>query len=151
MIRNLPERNRFMKGLFNWAGFAQTAVQYDRVPRAAGTTKFHPWQLWSLAVDGITSATTLPLRIWSYVGGVLALASLLYAGFVVVRTLIGGADVPGYASLLVAILFLGGVQLLSLGILGEYVGRIFTEVKGAAGLCRAPPAGHRGARVNGRV
>lgn len=130
VIRNLPERNRFMKGLFNWAGFAQTAVEYDRVRRVAGTTKFRPWQLWSLAVDGITSATTLPLRIWSYVGGVLAFASLLYAAFVVVRTLIGGADVPGYASLLVAILFLGGVQLLSLGILGEYVGRIFTEVKG---------------------
>ena len=93
-------------------------------------TKFRPWQLWSLAVDGITSATTLPLRIWSYVGGVLAFASLIYAVFIVVRTLIGGSDVPGYASLLTAVLFLGGVQLLSLGVLGEYVGRIFTEVKG---------------------
>ena len=130
VIRALPERNRFMKGLFNWAGFSQVAVEYDRVARAQGTTKFRPWQLWSLAVDGITSATTLPLRIWSYLGGVLALFSLVYAAFVVLRTLLGGVDVPGYASLLVAVLFLGGVQLLSLGILGEYVGRIFTEVKG---------------------
>ncbi len=129
VLTALPERNRFMKGLFNWAGFQQTAIAYDRVPRAEGTTKFRPWQLWSLAVDGITSATTLPLRIWSYLGGLLALASIVYAVFVVARTLIGGVDVPGYASLLVAVLFLGGVQLLSLGILGEYVGRIFTEVK----------------------
>lgn len=130
VIRALPERNRFMKGLFNWAGFRQIAVEYDRVPRTEGTTKFRPWGLWTLAVDGITSATTWPLRIWSYLGGVLALASLVYAAFVVLRTLVGGVDVPGYASLLVAVLFLGGVQLLSLGVLGEYVGRIFTEVKG---------------------
>lgn len=130
VIRALPERNRFMKGLFNWAGFTQIAIEYDRSARTEGHTKFRPWQLWSLAVDGITSSTTMPLRIWSYLGAGVATLSLIYAAYVIVRTLIGGVDVPGYASLLVAVLFLGGVQLLSLGILGEYVGRIFTEVKG---------------------
>lgn len=130
VIRALPERNRFMKGLFNWAGFTQIAIEYDRSARTEGHTKFRPWQLWSLAVDGITSATTMPLRIWSYLGAGIAALSLIYAAYVIVRTLLGGVDVPGYASLLVAVLFLGGVQLLSLGILGEYVGRIFTEVKG---------------------
>jgi glycosyltransferase involved in cell wall biosynthesis len=130
VIRAMPERNRFMKGLFAWAGFKQSSVSYTREPRRVGETKFNYWKLWTFALDGITSASTVPLRVWSYIGGLVALLALAYAIFVVVRTLLFGVDTPGYASLMVAILFLGGLQLLSLGILGEYVGRIFTETKG---------------------
>jgi polyisoprenyl-phosphate glycosyltransferase len=129
VIKRMPERNRFMKGLFAWSGFRQTAVEYDRVERAVGTTKFRYWKLWTLALDGITSASTVPLRVWSYIGVVVALLSFVYAVFVMIRTLISGVDVPGYASLMTAILFFGGLQLISLGVLGEYVGRILTETK----------------------
>jgi polyisoprenyl-phosphate glycosyltransferase len=129
VIRQMPERNRFMKGLFAWAGFKQTAVSYHREERRVGRTKFNYWKLWTLAIDGITSASTVPLRIWSYLGALVALGALGFAGFIVVRTLTTGIEVPGYASLMVAILFLGGLQLLSLGVLGEYVGRILTETK----------------------
>ena len=129
VIRRLPERNRFMKGLFAWAGFRQAAVSYHREERKLGTSKFNYWKLWTLAVDGITSASTVPLRVWSYVGALVALGALAYAGFIVVRTIAFGIEVPGYASMMVAILFLGGLQLLSLGVLGEYVGRILTETK----------------------
>jgi polyisoprenyl-phosphate glycosyltransferase len=130
VIRRMPERNRFMKGLFAWAGFKQAAVSYHREERTVGRTKFNYWKLWTLAIDGITSASTVPLRIWSYLGALVALGALAFAGFIVVRTLTTGIEVPGYASLMVAILFLGGLQLLSLGVLGEYVGRILTETKG---------------------
>ena len=129
VIRLMPERNRFMKGLFAWAGFRQSAVEYDRVERSAGTSKFNYWKLWTLALDGITSASTVPLRIWSYLGGIIAFLALLYAGYLLVRTLLVGGDMPGYPSMMVAILFLGGVQLISLGVLGEYVGRILVETK----------------------
>jgi glycosyltransferase involved in cell wall biosynthesis len=129
VIKAMPERNRFMKGLFAWAGFKSSAVLYHREERAVGTSKFNYWKLWTLAVDGITSASTVPLRVWSYVGGSVALFALGYAIFIVVRTLLSGIDVPGYASMMVAVLFLGGLQLFSLGVLGEYVGRILTEVK----------------------
>lgn len=129
VIKRMPERNRFMKGLFAWSGFRQTAVEYDRAERAVGTTKFNYWKLWQLAIDGITSASTAPLRVWSYVGALIAVIAFVYAVFIGVRTLIYGADVAGYPSLMVATLFLGGVQLLSLGILGEYVGRILVETK----------------------
>jgi glycosyltransferase involved in cell wall biosynthesis len=129
VIRQMPERNRFMKGLFAWAGFKQTAVSYHREERKVGKTKYNYWKLWTLAIDGITSASTAPLRIWSYLGGIVALGALGYALFIIVRTLTTGIVVPGYASLMVAILFLGGLQLLSLGVLGEYVGRILTETK----------------------
>ena len=130
VIRRMPERNRFMKGLFAWAGFRQAAVSYHREERKLGRTKFNYWKLWTLAIDGITSASTVPLRVWSYLGGFVALAALAYALVIIVRTLAFGIDVPGYASMMVAILFLGGLQLLSLGVLGEYVGRILTETKG---------------------
>jgi len=130
VIRQMPERNRFMKGLFAWAGFKQTAVTYHREERKVGKTKFNYWKLWTLAIDGITSASTVPLRIWSYLGAFVALGALAFAALIIVRTLTTGIDVPGYASLMVAILFLGGLQLLSLGVLGEYVGRILTETKG---------------------
>ena len=130
VIRRMPERNRFMKGLFAWAGFKQTAVSYHREERKLGRTKFNYWKLWTLAIDGITSASTVPRRVWSYLGGFVALGALGYALFIIIRTLTTGIVVPGYASLMVAILFLGGLQLLSLGVLGEYVGRILTETKG---------------------
>jgi glycosyltransferase involved in cell wall biosynthesis len=129
VLKAMPERNRFMKGLFAWAGFKQAAVEYDRAERATGETKYNYWKLWTLALDGITSASTVPLRVWSYVGAAFALVALAYAGFIVSRTLLFGNAVPGYASIMVSVLFLGGMQLLSLGILGEYVGRILTETK----------------------
>jgi glycosyltransferase involved in cell wall biosynthesis len=129
IIKAMPERNRFMKGLFAWSGFRQAAVEYERAPRTVGNTKFRYWKLWTLALDGITSASTMPLRIWSYVGVVVALFTLLYAVYVVVKTILWGSDVAGYPSLIVAILFFGSVQLISLGVLGEYVGRILIETK----------------------
>ncbi len=129
VITRMPERNRFMKGLFAWGGFRQTAVEYDRAERTLGRTKFNYWKLWTLAIDGITSASTVPLRVWSYVGAGIAVFALAYAMFLLTRTLLFGVDVPGYPSLMTAILFLGGMQLLSLGVLGEYVGRVLVEVK----------------------
>jgi len=129
VICAMPERNRFMKGLFAWSGFRQTAVEYDRVQRTVGKTKFNYWKLWTLAIDGITSGSTLPLRVWSYIGGFIALIGLAYAGVIILRTILFSRDVPGYPSMMVAILFFGGLQLLSLGVLGEYVGRILVETK----------------------
>lgn len=129
VIRKLPERNRFMKGLFAWAGFKQVAVEYDRVERETGKSKFSYWKLWTLALDGITSASTVPLRIWSYVGAFVALVAIAYSGFIAADTMVFGNPVPGYASIIVSVLFLGGIQLISLGVLGEYVGRILTETK----------------------
>lgn len=129
VIRAMPERNRFMKGLFAWGGFRQTAVYYDRAERSVGTTKFNYLKLWKLAVDGLTSASTVPLRVWSYVGAAIAVVALAYALYLIGRTILYGVDVAGYASMMVAVLFLGGVQLLSLGVLGEYIGRILVETK----------------------
>ena len=129
VIRSMPERNRFMKGLFAWAGFKSVSVAYRRDARQLGSTKFRYWKLWTFALDGITSASTIPLRVWSYIGGVVALGAIAFAFFIVIRTVVLGIDVPGYASLMVAVLLLGGLQLLSLGILGEYVGRILVETK----------------------
>ncbi|MGK7920701.1 MAG: glycosyltransferase family 2 protein [Trichodesmium sp.] len=128
-LKQLPETNRFMKGLFSWVGYQQTSILYDRDPRFQGETKWNYWQLWNLAVAGITAFSSIPLKIWSYIGISISLISFIYASFLVIRTLIFGIDVPGYASLIVAILFLGGIQLLSLGILGEYLGRVHDEVK----------------------
>jgi glycosyltransferase involved in cell wall biosynthesis len=129
VIRRMPERNRFMKGLFAWSGFRQAAVEYDRDARTVGKSKFKYWKLWTLAIDGITSASTMPLRIWSYIGVVIAFFSLVYAAFLIIRTTLLGIDLPGYASMMVAILFFGGLQLISLGVLGEYIGRILVETK----------------------
>ena len=126
-LRQLPERTRFMKGLFAWVGFRQVSVEYDRPGRAGGRTKWNLWKLWNFALDGLTAASTVPLRIWSYVGFLIALASFLYATFIVVRTLVFGVDVPGYASLMTVILFLGGLNILAMGILGEYLGRVHRE------------------------
>jgi polyisoprenyl-phosphate glycosyltransferase len=128
-LGQLREHHRFMKGLFAWVGFPSKAVLYDRAPRAAGQTKWSYWRLWNLALDGITSYTVMPLKIATYLGVVVALFSVLYGGFMVVRTLLIGNRVPGYPSLMTAVLFLGGVQLMTLGIIGEYLGRVFNETK----------------------
>ena len=130
VIRQMPERNRFMKGLFAWVGFNSIGIPYERPQRAAGSTKWGNWRLWNFALDGIFSFSTLPLRVWAYLGGIVALVSFSYGSFIVIRTLILGIDIPGYASLLTIVLFLGGIQLLSIGVLGEYLGRLFIEVKG---------------------
>ena len=128
-LKRLPERLRFMKGLFSWVGFKTVAIDYARARRATGTTKFSGWKLWNFALEGITSFSTAPLKIWTYVGALGALVTLSYAAFIVIRTLIHGVDIPGYASLLVAVLFLGSLQLISVGLLGEYIGRIYLETK----------------------
>ena len=128
-LRRLPERNRFMKGLFAWVGFRQTGVEYDHDARAAGASKFRFWRLWNLALDGITAFSTLPLRVWSYVGVAISVIAFLYAAFILFWTLALGISVPGYASLIVVVLFLGGIQLITLGVIGEYLGRLYAEAK----------------------
>ena len=128
-LKTMGERTRFMKGLFTWVGFRQTAILYDRPQRYKGQTKWNYWKLWNFAVGGIASFSVRPLQVSSYIGLILSSLSFLYASFLVLRTLIFGIDVPGYASLMVAVLFLGGVQLVSLGIIGEYLGRVYEEVK----------------------
>jgi glycosyltransferase involved in cell wall biosynthesis len=128
-LKALPERQRFMKGLFAWIGFRTATVDYARRPRASGSTKFSGWRLWNFALEGITSFSTAPLRVWTYIGALGALLTFLYALFIIARVLILGVDVPGYASLLVAVLFLGSLQLLSVGLLGEYIGRVYLEAK----------------------
>jgi len=128
-IRLLPERQRFMKGVFAWVGFNTAAVEYVRETRSGGTSKFSGWWLWNLALEGITSFSTMPLRVWTYVGLVVAGVSLGYGAFIVVRTLIHGVELAGYASLFVAVTFLGGLQLIGLGVIGEYLGRTYTEAK----------------------
>jgi len=130
VLRLLPERGRFMKGLFAWAGFRTIGVPYDRPARVAGGSRFRPWRLWNFAIDGLASFSTAPLRVWTYVGAAVALGAFGYAGAIIVRTVVVGVDVPGYASLISVVLFLGGLQLISLGVLGEYVGRLFVEAKG---------------------
>ena len=129
-IKQLPERTRFMKGLFAWVGYKQTSVLFDREPRHLGKSTWNYWKLWNFALDGIISFSFLPLKVWSYIGVAISFVTLLYAVMLVIRTLIFGVDVPGYASLMVAILFLGGIQLITLGVIGEYLGRVYEEVKG---------------------
>lgn len=128
-LKLLPERRRFMKGLFAWVGFNATTVEYAREPRVAGKTKFSGWRLLNFAIEGITSFSTAPLRLTTYAGVIVSVLAFVYAAYIILRTLIHGVDWPGYSSLMVVILLLGGVQLISVGILGEYVGRIYMEVK----------------------
>jgi glycosyltransferase involved in cell wall biosynthesis len=128
-LGQLPERSRFMKGLFAWVGFRQTAITYDRDARAKGQSGWSYWKLWNFALDGITSFSRVPLQVLSAGGLLIACLALLYGAWMVLRTLVFGIDLPGYASLMTAVLFLGGVQLLGLGVLGEYLGRVFEEVK----------------------
>ncbi|WP_414636790.1 glycosyltransferase family 2 protein [Aquabacterium sp.] len=129
-VKRLPESHRFMKGLFAWVGFRQATIPYTRAPRSAGRTKFSGWRLWNLAIEGITSFSTAPLRIWTYLGSLVALVAFAYALFIIGRTLVLGSDLPGYASLITVVLFLGGVQLIGLGVIGEYLGRLYGEAKG---------------------
>lgn len=128
-LNELPESRRFMKGLFAWVGYRTAAVEYARPARTAGTTKFNGWRLWNFALEGITSFSTDPLRIWTYIGGVVASISFLFAIFIVLKVLLYGVDVPGYASVVVAVTFLGGLQLVGIGIIGEYLGRSYIESK----------------------
>lgn len=128
-LKRLPERQRFMKGMFAWIGFRTEVVEYERPVRTAGSSKFTGWRLWNFALEGFTSFSSAPLRIWSYVGLFGTFLTLAYLLFIVIRTMVYGIDVPGYASLLVSVLFFGSLQLLSIGILGEYIGRIYMESK----------------------
>ena len=125
----MPEHSRFMKGIFAWVGFKQIGVPYDRPERAAGESQWPYFKLFRFALDGLFSFSTVPLRLWTWIGTGTASIALMYALYLVVRVLVSGRDVPGYASLMVAILFFGGVQLISVGVLGEYIGRIFRETK----------------------
>ncbi|WP_082604240.1 glycosyltransferase family 2 protein [Acidovorax sp. Root217] len=129
-LKRLPERRRFMKGLFAWVGFRQATIPYTRPARAAGDTKFSGWGLWNLAVEGVTSFSTVPLRIWTYLGLAVALLAFGYGLVIVGQVLLFGRDAPGYASLITVVLFLGGLQLIGLGVLGEYLGRVYMESKG---------------------
>ncbi|MBF0622680.1 MAG: glycosyltransferase family 2 protein [Magnetococcales bacterium] len=128
-LKRLPERTRFMKGLFAWLGFRQTMLYFSRQPRAAGSSKWAFWKLWNFALEGIFSFSTFPLRIWTYMGMITAFFAMCYMFFLIFRTLIIGVDVPGYASVLVTILFFSGLNMVGLGIIGEYLGRVFIEVK----------------------
>ena len=128
-LRSMGERARFSKGLYAWIGFKSIGVPFDVADRAQGSSKFGIRRLLHFALDGITSFSTVPLRLWTYIGALISGAALLMAAWVVISTLVYGTDVPGYATLLVSITFFAGVQLLSLGVIGEYIGRIFAEVK----------------------
>jgi len=128
-IKTLKEYHRFMKGLFSWVGFKQTGIYYERDPRYKGKTKWNYWKLLNFAIEGITSFSYAPLKFATYLGSIISLLSFIYAFFIVFKTIILGIDQPGYASTLVVVLFLGGIQLLTIGIIGEYIGRIYNESK----------------------
>lgn len=128
-LKALPENQRFMKGIFAWVGYKTDIVEYYQEERAAGKSSFSGWKLWNFALDGITSFSTAPLRIWLYVGFVIAFIAFLFAISVIIKVLFLGIDLPGYASTMIMILFLGGIQLMGIGILGEYIGRIYKESK----------------------
>ena len=128
-LKQIREANRYTKGMFSWIGYNKKEILFDRDPRAAGETKWNYLKLFSLAIEGITSFTTKPLRISTFIGGIISVLSFIYAIYMLYDTIVYGNDVKGYPSLLVTILFLGGIQLLSLGILGEYIARIFIETK----------------------
>lgn len=128
-LKQFRESERYTKGMFSWIGYKKKEILYDRDPRAAGETKWNYSKLVNLAIDGITSFTTAPLRITTYIGTLVSLVAFIYIAYLLIRPLFGVPTVPGYASTLAVILFLGGVQLLSLGIIGEYIGRIFNETK----------------------
>lgn len=128
-IIKLEETQLFMKGILSWVGFKTDIVEYTREKRVIGDTKFNAWKLWNLAVEGITSFSTVPLKIWTYMGLLISLFSFLYAIAIIIDKLLFGNSVSGYSSIMVSVLFLGGVQLIGIGVLGEYVGRIYMESK----------------------
>jgi glycosyltransferase involved in cell wall biosynthesis len=129
VIRQLPERDRFMKGIFAWVGFKSIGVPYSRPARSGGVSKWNAWKLWNFALDGIISFSTMPLRVWIYAGLFVALLAFGFGAFIVAKTLILGRDWPGYASIMTTVLFLGGIQLISIGVIGEYIGRLVNESK----------------------
>ncbi|MFO1378457.1 MAG: glycosyltransferase family 2 protein [Steroidobacteraceae bacterium] len=163
-VRSLREQHRFMKGLFAWVGYSQVAVDYERDPRAAGQTKWNYWKLWNFALEGITSFTIAPLKLATYVGLAIALTAFAFAGAIIFKTLMYGDPVRGFPTLMVTVLFMGGVQLLFIGVIGEYLGRIFNEAKGRplyfvgellqtdadAATDAERPVGPRGVRAGGR-
>jgi polyisoprenyl-phosphate glycosyltransferase len=128
-LKELKETNRFMKGLFSWVGFNQTGILYQREPRFAGKTKWNYFKLFNFALEGITSFSNAPLKIASFFGFFISFLAIVYGSFFLVKTLVFGIDVPGYPSLIVIMLFLGGIQLICIGIIGEYLGRIYSETK----------------------
>jgi len=128
-INRLGERNRYMKGILAWPGFNQVTLEYDRQSRVSGTSKWNYWQLYGLAVSGITAFSNKPLRIASWMGTMVAFSAFAYGLWILLRTLLYGDPVSGFPTMMLVILFLGGIQLMTIGILGEYIGRIFTEVK----------------------
>jgi len=128
-LRRFPERTRFMKGLFAWIGFPCREIEYDRDARYAGQSKWNHWRLWNFALEGITSFSVVPLKIASYMGFVAALVAFVRGAWFVAKTLLYGDPVPGFPTLVVLVLFLGGLQLMALGIIGEYLARMFIEVK----------------------
>lgn len=129
-LDDLPEKRRFMKGLYAWVGFRTAFVEYDVAPRAAGESKFSPMRLVALAANGLLDFSSFPLRFWGILGAVVSFIALFFGLWIVVSTLVLGGRLPGYASLMTAVVFLGGIQLLSIGVLGEYIGRLYSEVKG---------------------
>jgi hypothetical protein len=118
-----------MKGLYAWVGFKQIGLEFDSQPRHSGNSKWNYWKLWNFALDGITLFSTAPLKLWSYIGMIISLFSFIYGSYIILKTIILGRDFPGYASIMVVILFLGGLQLISLGVIGEYLGRVYAESK----------------------
>jgi glycosyltransferase involved in cell wall biosynthesis len=154
-LREMRERHRFMKGLFGWVGFNTVAIPYHRDARSAGDSKFNLWRLWNFALEGITSFSTAPLRLATYLGLVTAVVAFLYALWVIVKALVWGDPVAGWPTMMAVILFLGGVQLIALGLIGEYLGRIYDEAKQrplylvdvwkpAAGVFSVPPVASEG-------
>lgn len=128
-IKKLPEKDRFMKGLFCWPGFSNTSIEFERPERLEGETKFNYWKLWNFALNGITSFSSFPVRLGVYLGLIVSAVAFIYGVIIMLKTLFTGVDVPGYASLMIVVLFMGGIQLFFLGLLGEYIGRIYKEVK----------------------
>ena len=128
-LGQLRERQRFMKGLFAWVGFRQVALPYQRAPRVAGASKFNYWRLWNFALEGITGFSTVPLRVATYLGFLAAFVAIVYAIWIIAKTLLWNDPVPGWPSMMAVILFLGGVQLMALGVIGEYLGRLYVEAK----------------------
>ena len=145
-VTQLREATRFSKGLMPWTGYRSEEIAYSRVARVGGSSAWSTYRLWRYALDGIFSFTVKPLKVWGVIGVLISLLSFVYAASIVLRTLVFGVDLPGYASLIVAILFLGGIQLVGIGVLGEYIGRIYIDVKRrphyfirAVHDCAAPP------------
>jgi len=132
-IHKLPENQRFMKGIFAWVGFKTAVVEYKRGPRKAGKTNFNSLKLVDFALDGITGFSTIPLRIWLFSGTLISMTAFFYGSYIFFRTILYGIDLPGYASLLTTILFLGGMQMIGIGVIGEYIGKMYMEAK------RRPP------------